>query len=75
MMEPIKQHLDEERLRGGYASLSETETAMQPDVHIFTRSKLLWVGLPENVPVFGVFYDVEKLWPADALKRRRAAIG
>jgi len=46
--------------------------ALSPDVHIFTRSKQPWVGLPENVPAFEVFYDRKQLWPAESLERRRA---
>jgi len=37
-------------------------TALSPDVHIFTRSKQPWVGLPGNVPAFEVFYDIEELY-------------
>ena len=40
-----------------------------PDVHIFTRSKLSWVGLPESVPAFDVYYDTQALWPAASLRR------
>jgi hypothetical protein len=40
-----------------------------PDVHIFTRSKLPWVVLPESVPAFDVYYDTNKLWPAASLER------
>jgi hypothetical protein len=50
-------------------------TALSPDVHIFTRSKLPWVRLPENVPSYEVYYDVEKLWPPESLERRRAILG
>jgi hypothetical protein len=50
-------------------------TVLPPDVHIFTRSKLPWVGLPENVPAFEVYYDMKKLWPAESLARRRAILG
>jgi len=49
--------------------------ALAPDVHIFTRSKQPWVGLPESIPAFEVFYDRERLWPADSLARLRAAAG
>ncbi len=48
-------------------------TALEPDVHIFTRSKLPWVRLPAGVPSFEVFYDAKKLWPPKARARRRAA--
>jgi hypothetical protein len=49
--------------------------ALAPDAHIFTRSKLPWVGLPEHVPAFDVYYDMNTLWSAESLKRRRAILG
>lgn len=53
----------------------EDPLAVPPDVHIFTRSKQPWVGLPPEVPAFAVYYDTKALWPAEALARRRAALG
>ena len=50
-------------------------SALPPDVHIFVRSKLPWVALPEGVPAFDVYYDSQKLWPAASLERRRAILG
>jgi hypothetical protein len=50
-------------------------TALPPDVHIFTRSKQPWVGLPEGVPAVEVFYDLQALWSAESLARRKAALG
>jgi hypothetical protein len=47
-------------------------TALTPDVHIFTRSKLPWVTLPAGVPAFELYYDMQTLWPAASLERRRA---
>jgi hypothetical protein len=47
---------------------------VEPDVHIFTRSKVDWVRLPEDVPAFDVYYDTEKLWPAESLERLRAVV-
>jgi hypothetical protein len=48
--------------------------AVTPDVHIFTRSKQPWVGLPPDVPAFEVFYpSLESAWPEAALARRFAA--
>ena len=49
--------------------------ALSPDVHIFTRSKLAWVGLPPAVPAFAAYYDPNALWPAASLERRRAILG
>jgi hypothetical protein len=45
---------------------------LPPDVHIFTRSKLPWVMLPEATPSFEVYYDLKALWPPDSLARREA---
>ena len=53
----------------------EDPSALSPDVHIFTRSKLPWIGLPPEVPAFDVYYDTQKLWPAESLARRRAVMG
>src|SRR5262249_22675783 len=39
-------------------------SALSPDVHIYTRSKLPWVKLPDGVPSFEAYYDAKKLWPA-----------
>jgi hypothetical protein len=48
---------------------------IEPDVHIFTRSKVGWVTLPEGVPAFEVYYDREALWPAESLQRLAKALG
>jgi hypothetical protein len=44
-----------------------------PDVHIYTRSKVGWVTLPESAPAFDAYYDSKQLWPAESLARLRAA--
>ena len=49
-------------------------SAVEPDVHIFTRSKVPWVTLPESVPAFDVYYDSKKLWPEASLERLRLAL-
>jgi hypothetical protein len=56
-------------VRGGTL---DDPAAVAPDVHIFTRSKLPWVTLPESVPAFEVYYDTKKLWPAASLERLEA---
>lgn len=45
-----------------------------PDVHIFTRSKVPWVRLPEGAPAYEIYYDTETLWPPESLARRKAAL-
>ena len=47
-------------------------SALSPDVHIYTRSKLPWVKLPDGVPAFEAYYDAKILWPAESLARRSA---
>jgi hypothetical protein len=57
------------------ATTLDDPEALSPDVHIFTRSKLPWVGLPKDVPAVEVYYDMQALWPAASLERRRALLG
>jgi hypothetical protein len=59
-------------VRGG--TLDEP-SSVTPDVHIFTKSKLDWVALPESVPAFEIYYDRKALWPADSLERLDAVLG
>jgi hypothetical protein len=56
-------------VRGGTL---DDPSGVTPDVHIFTRSKLPWVTLPDAVPAFEVYYDTRKLWPAASLERLEA---
>ncbi|HEX3429406.1 MAG TPA: GFA family protein [Rhizomicrobium sp.] len=49
-------------------------SALPPDGHIFTRSKLPWVSLPPDVPAFEMYYDMQTLWPPESLARRRAIL-
>ena len=49
--------------------------ALPPDVHIYVRSKLPWITLPEDVPAFDAYYDSKTLWPAASLERRKAVLG
>ena len=49
--------------------------AITPNAHIFTRSKVPWVTLPEGVPAFDIYYDLKKEWPASSLRRREAILG
>ncbi len=57
------------------AGTLDDPTSVAPDVHIFTRSKLPWVVLPDDVPAFNVYYDTQKLWPAESLERLGSALG
>jgi hypothetical protein len=57
------------RIRFVRAGTLDDPAGVEPDVHIFTRSKLPWVQLPDGVPAFDVYYDTQKLWPAESLAR------
>ena len=58
-------------VRGGTL---DDPTGITPDVHVFTRSKVGWVTLPEGTPAFPAYYDSNKLWPADSLRRLEAVL-
>ena len=47
---------------------------VEPDVHIYTRSKIRWVTLPESVPAFEEFYDLPAVWRPESLERLEAAM-
>ena len=58
-------------VRGGTL---DQPASVAPDVHIYTRSKLPWVELPESVPAVDVYYDTKELWPPESLQRLRAVL-
>ena len=60
------------RLRFVRVGTLDDPAALPPNAHIFTRSKLPWVDFQNSAPAFEVYYDMEALWPAASLKRRRA---
>jgi hypothetical protein len=43
-----------------------------PDVHIFTRSKLPWVTIPDNAAAHDDLFVLKTTWPAECRKRLRA---
>jgi hypothetical protein len=49
--------------------------ALPPDVHIYTRSMLPWVRLPEGARRFEAYYSAKSEWPEESLARRRALLG
>jgi hypothetical protein len=57
------------------AGTLDDPTGVQPDVHIFTRSKVSWVRIPESAPAFEIYYDTRALWPAASLERLDALLG
>ena len=56
------------------AGTLDEPSAVVPNAHIYTRSKVPWVELPDSVPAFDVYYDSKTLRPAVSLARARAAL-
>ena len=49
--------------------------SVTPDAHIFTRTQLPWLALPEGARAFPAMYsDFAAVWPADKLARFRAHV-
>jgi hypothetical protein len=55
------------------AGTLDEPSGVAPDVHIYVKSKLPWVTIPESVPAFDVYYDSKALWPP-ASRERLAAV-
>jgi len=53
------------------AGTLDNPEAVEPDVHIHTRSKLPWLTLPAGVPVFETGYKIDEVWPAESKERLR----
>ena len=56
------------------AGTLDDPTDLTPDVHIYSRSKVGWVILPEGTPRFDVYYDAKQLWPQESLRRLQVAL-
>lgn len=61
-------------LRFVRAGTLDKPSEVRPDVHIFTRSKVGWVRIPESAPAFEIYYDTKALWPAASLERLDAIL-
>ena len=66
---------DRPEVRFVRAGTLDVPTEVAPDVHIFTRSRVGWVSLPEDTPAFELYYDEYELWPAESLRRLEAVLG
>jgi hypothetical protein len=58
-------------VRGGTL---DQPSGITPDAHIYTRSKLPWITLPDSAPAFEVYYVSKTLWPAASLERLKAVM-
>ena len=43
------------------AGTLDRPSEVTPDVHIFTRSKVSWITIPELAPAFEIYYDMKEL--------------
>lgn len=59
-------------LRAGTLDRAEE---IEPDIHIYTSTRLPWVEIPLGAHSVPAFYDAKAVWPADAQTRYRAARG
>jgi hypothetical protein len=53
------------------AGTLDTPDAVTPDIHLFTRSKLPWLKLPEKALAFETGYKIDDFWPAASKERLR----
>jgi hypothetical protein len=51
------------------AGTLDNPAVVKPDVHIFTRSKLPWLKLPDNALAFESIYSIDKVWSSESRKR------
>lgn len=56
------------------AGTLDEPSALSPGVHIYTRSKLPWLTLPDDVAQFEEYYDHKVVWNEGSLARARAAM-
>jgi hypothetical protein len=54
------------------AGTLDDPSAVVPDIHIFTRTKLPWIELPEGARAVESVYKLAHVWPAEKLIRLRA---
>jgi hypothetical protein len=47
---------------------------LPPDIHIFTSTKQPWVVLPPGIPAVPEYYDRDRYWSQESLKRRAALL-
>jgi hypothetical protein len=67
-------HVSPGNCRWVRAGTLDDPAAVNPDVHIWTQSKMPWTVLPDDVPSFERFYDLKETWSTDSLARLRANI-
>ncbi len=54
------------------AGVLDERASIEPDVHIYTSTKLPWVVIPKGVRTFEAYYNPKETWSLDAQERFRA---
>ncbi len=49
-------------------------SAIRPDIHIYTETKVPWLKLPKGTPAFREYYDRKKVWPRQSQQRLKQAL-
>jgi len=57
------------------AGTLDEPSAVTPDVHIFTRSKVPWLALPKGARAFESIYKLDDVWPRESRERLRRNSG
>ena len=55
-----------------WAGTLDDPSAATPDVHIYTRSKVPWLTLPESAHAYDAYYDSREVWSPASLERLQA---
>jgi hypothetical protein len=53
------------------AGTLDDPSGVVPDIHIYTRTKLPWLRLPEGARAVAGSYDLEDVWAPEMMKRLR----
>jgi hypothetical protein len=49
-------------------------SALRPDIHIYTETKVPWLKLPKGIPAFREYYVLKKVWPLKSQQRLKQAL-
>jgi len=52
----------------------DVPSALRPDIHIYTATKVPWLKLPRGTPAFREYYDRKKVWPLESQERLSRAL-
>jgi hypothetical protein len=53
------------------AGTLDRPSSVEPDIHIYTSTRLPWLELPPDALAVAEFYSPKEVWPAESLERYR----